>query len=136
MRDGLPFLILVVDDDEDDRLIINEAFVEIGYGAEVKKFTNGNALLDYLKQIEPALYPSLILLDNSLPGLDAKGLLGILKSNPAYKAIPVVVHTTLLTPSKKEELLAAGAQSCIEKGSTIQDVVQMAEELKNQAEQA
>jgi CheY-like chemotaxis protein len=38
MLNGIPFSILVVDDDEDDRIIIDEAFKEIGYEAEIKKF--------------------------------------------------------------------------------------------------
>lgn len=134
MRNGLPFRILVVDDDEDDRFMINEAFAEIGYEAEVKKFTGGKMLLNYLKQLEPSLYPSLIVLDNTLPEMDAIGLLQILKNDPAYKNIPVVVYTTLLTPGKKQQLLAAGAQACLQKGNSMQELVQVATELKNMAE--
>lgn len=134
MRNGLPFRILVVDDDEDDRFMINEAFAEIGYEAEVKKFPGGKMLLNYLKQLEPSLYPSLIVLDNTLPEMDAIGLLQILKNDPAYKNIPVVVYTTLLTPGKKQQLLAAGAQACLQKGNSMQELVQVATELKNMAE--
>jgi len=134
MLNGLPFSILVVEDDEDDRIMINEAFGDIGYGNEVKKFTNGKALLQYLEQVDASLYPSLIVLDNTLPELDAIDLLKLLKNNAAYKTIPVVVYTTLLTPSKKEQLLSAGAYSCFEKGSTRQEIIQVAKELKEVAE--
>jgi CheY-like chemotaxis protein len=104
MNNGLPFSILVVDDDADDRMIIDEAFQEIGYEAEVKKFIDGKALLYYLEQIEPSLYRSLIVLDNTLPALEAADILSILKENASYKHIPVVIYTTLLTSFKKEKL--------------------------------
>lgn len=135
MHDGLPFSILVVDDDEDDRMVIDEAFVAIGYGGKVKKFIDGKALLHYLEEVEPDLYPSLIVLDNTLPQLTAGDLLIILKSTPAYQSIPVVVYTTLLTPSKKEQLLAAGASACLEKGTSMEEVKQVATQLKNMAEE-
>jgi CheY-like chemotaxis protein len=134
MRNGLPFTILVVDDDEDDRMIINEAFQAIDYEAEVKKFIDGSGLLQYLDKIDPSLYPSLIVLDNTLPALEASDVLSILKANPSYKTIPVVIYTTLVSPSKKDQLLSMGAYACFEKGTTMQDIVQVVKELKNLAE--
>jgi CheY-like chemotaxis protein len=130
MQSGLPFRILVVEDDEDDRLLINEAFGEIGYGSEVKKFKDGQALLHYLSQMEPVLLPSLIVLDNSLPGLDAIDLLRLLKSDQRYKDIRVVIYTTLLTPVKDEQLRKAGAYLCLEKGTTMQEIIQVANRLR------
>jgi CheY-like chemotaxis protein len=55
---GIPFKILLVDDDQDDRLFIDEAFQDIGYAAELKKFKNGDSLLRFLERIDPSLYPS------------------------------------------------------------------------------
>ena len=130
----MPFSILVIDDDEDDRLMINEAFLEIGFGNEVKKFIDGNMLLHYLESIDPSLYPSLIVLDNTLPQLDAIDILRIIKSNTQYSNIPVVVYTTLLTPNKKEQLEAAGAYACMEKGSTMEELIAVAKELRRLAE--
>jgi CheY-like chemotaxis protein len=135
MHNGLPFSILVVDDDEDDRYIIDQAFLEIGYDAEVKKFINGKMLFKYLEQLEPSLYPSLIVMDNSLPGLDATDLLHLLKSHAAYQHIRVVILTTTLTPSKKDQFTASGAFACFEKGTTMEDVVRIVKELKNLSRQ-
>lgn len=121
---------MIVDDDPDDRVFIDEAFQSIGYEAEVKKFVDGKSLLQYLEKVEPALYPSLIVLDNTLPELEATDILALLKENPAYKSIPVVIYTSGISPSKKEKLLAQGAYACFEKGSSMQDLVRMAQELK------
>src|SRR5215203_4938225 len=134
MNNGLPFRILMVDDDPDDRMVMDEAFLEIGYDAEVKKFIEGKAMLRYLEQVEPSFYPSLIVLDNTIAAMDATDILSQLKSNPSYKQIPVVIYTTGLSPAKKEQLLSAGAYACFEKGGSMKEVVQLAKELRNLAE--
>jgi CheY-like chemotaxis protein len=134
MQDGLPFSILVVDDDEDDRMMIDEAFMEIGSGAAVKKFINGKMFFHYLEQVDPSLYPSLIVLDNTLPELEATDMLRILKKNPLYQSIPVVIYTSSLSPAKKQQLLSQGAYACYEKGNTLQEIVEVVKELKQLSE--
>lgn len=128
------FSILVVDDDEDDRWIIDKAFLEIGYAGEVKKFMNGKMLFAYLEQIEPSLYPSLIVLDNTLPELNAEDILTLLKENPVYRSIPVVVYTTSLSPTKEEKLLQKGVYACYKKGEVMEKVIALAKQLKELAE--
>ena len=129
MTNGLPFSVLLVDDDEDDRMIMNDAFLEIGFGAEIKKFINVRSLLHYLEVTDAALYPSLIVLDNTLPEMDAKAALLLLKGNPAYESIPVVIYSSSLTSAKKESLLAAGAHACFLKGNTMQEIIVLARQL-------
>jgi CheY-like chemotaxis protein len=133
MENGLPFSILVVDDDADDRMFINEAFLDIGSGADVKKFAEGSALLRYLEALGPELYPRLIVLDNTLPGMSAAELIGVLKTTAAYERIPVVVHSTLVTERKREELMRAGAIACLEKGKTVEEMRQVARMLRDLA---
>ena len=134
MKEGLPFSILLVDDDLDDQQVMDEAFMELDYGTEVKKLLNGKALLHYLEIVDPSTYPSLIVLDNTLPEMDAANLLSILKANPFYNEIPVVVYTTTLTPFKEEQLVAKGAYACYEKGSTMKEVLEVAKKLKSMAQ--
>jgi CheY-like chemotaxis protein len=136
MLKDLGFSILVVEDDEEDRIIIDEAFLRIGYGGEVKKFIDAYALLHYLEQIETAAYPGLIVLDNTLPKLKAKDILLQLKSNVRYQKIPVVIYSTIFSPSLKEELISAGAYACFEKGTNMQKVMEIATSLKAMAEGA
>ncbi len=111
----VPFSILIAEDDEDDRIFMDEAFKQIGYEAQVKKFINGEYLLQYLTQISPIDYPSLIILDNTLPKLDASDMLHILKNSSLYRNILVIVYSTSISPHKKEQLLSLGAYACIEK---------------------
>jgi CheY-like chemotaxis protein len=86
-------------------------------------------LLRYLEKIEPNLYPSLIVLDNTLPGMNADDILSLLKKDDRYAHIPVVVYSSFISPQKKEQLLAMGAYACMEKASIMDDVVKVAKEL-------
>jgi CheY-like chemotaxis protein len=133
MTKGIPFSILIVEDDDDDREIIDEAFIEIGFEAEVKKFINGEMMLQYLEKLEASLYPSLIVLDNTLPKLNATEILVLLKKDQRFSAIPVIIYTTSVSPQKKQQLLSLGAYACIEKGALMHDVVTLARELKSVA---
>ena len=135
MQQGLPFHILVVEDDPDDRIIIDEAFQQIGYVTEVKKLPDGEYLLRYLETIDPSLYPSLIVLDNFLPKADAFTILSQLKAHPLYKKIQVVVFTTRISPTRKALLLATGAYACLKKGEDMSEMVAIAKRLKAMAEE-
>jgi response regulator RpfG family c-di-GMP phosphodiesterase len=132
---SIPYSILMVDDDEDDRIIIDEAFKEIGYEPQVKKFIYGEELLSFLEHLEPSKYPSLIVLDNTLPKLDASDILSILKKNPLYKNISVIIYSTMISPEKEKQLKAMGAHACIEKGTKMSEVLAMAKKLKDMAEE-
>lgn len=136
MKDGIPFLLLLVDDDEDDREMIDEAFLAIGFAAEVKKFITGKALFHYLDGLTPSLYPSLIVLDNTLPEMDASDVLAQLKSTAAYRHIPVVVYTTDVSPAKMKQLLSLGAEACLEKGNSMKQITETARKLTSLAQNA
>ena len=125
---------MIVEDDAEDRILIDEAFVEIDFEAEVKKFINGRSLLHYLETVGQEGVPSLIVLDNTLPELDATDLITILKSNPDYRDIAIVVYTTMLTPSMKQQFLSMGVYACYEKGNTLAEIVQVAKELRSIAQ--
>jgi CheY-like chemotaxis protein len=131
MENGLPFKILMADDDQDDREFIDDAFIQIGYAAEVKKFIDGKSLLGYLQQMEVSLLPSLIVLDSSLPGLDVESLLLFLKKEERYKNIPVVIYSGSLSSAMRQKLLQQGAYAIIEKVANMKNVVEIAQRLKD-----
>lgn len=130
---GLPFSILIVEDDADDRVIIDEAFIAIGFEAEVKKFKDGQALLQYLHDIDASVYPSLIVLDNTLPQMDASRLLGILKEDPRFAPIPVIIYSTSIPQKKEEELKKLGAYACFEKKILMKDIIEVAQKFREVA---
>ncbi|GLY96685.1 response regulator [Actinoplanes sp. NBRC 103695] len=89
--------ILVVDDDDADALMIEEALDAAGRNTTVARVADGREALDYLHREGPyvdALRPDLILLDLNMPRMDGRETLAAIKSDEELKAIPVVILTT------------------------------------------
>ncbi len=100
----------MADDDEDDRLLTQDALAESRVLNELHFVEDGVELLEYLerkgkfedKTVSPR--PGLILLDLNMPRMDGREALEAIKGNPNLKGIPVVILTT----SKQEEDMVKG----------------------------
>ncbi len=126
-----PITILMADDDEDDRLLTQDALAESRVLNELHFVEDGVELLEYLertgkfedKTLSPR--PGLILLDLNMPRMDGREALQAIKANPNLKGIPVVILTT----SKQEEDMVKGydlgAASYITKPVTFDGLVEL-----------
>ncbi len=123
-----PITIVLADDDEEDRMLIQEAFTEARVANDFVCVEDGEMLLDYLYRRGkfdgvPKSRPELILLDLNMPKMDGREVLHHLRNDPELRKVPVVVMTT----SKSEEDIlrtyALGANSFITKPVTFADLV-------------
>ena len=102
---GIPIVILLAEDDEEDLQMTIEALKENRLGNDLRVTRDGEELMDYLLRrgdyANPAdsPLPGLILLDLNMPKKDGREALAEIKSNEALRKIPVIVLTT----SKAEE---------------------------------
>jgi len=100
-----PIVILLADDDEEDRMLAADALEESRVVNDLRFVEDGDELLDYLyrrgRYSEPdaAPTPGLILLDLNMPRKDGREALREIKADPDLRRIPVIVLTT----SKAEE---------------------------------
>ncbi len=101
-----PVIILMAEDDPDDRLLSKEALQEAHLANDMRFVIDGEDLMDYLYQRgrycedpEKCPRPGLILLDLNMPKKDGREALEEIKADPNLRCIPVVVLTT----SKAEE---------------------------------
>jgi len=98
-------VILIADDDPEDRMLVKEALEESRLKNKMAFVENGEELLDYLqnqgKFADKEAYPipGLILLDLNMPKKDGREALKEIKADPHLRIIPIVVLTT----SKAEE---------------------------------
>ncbi len=115
--------IVLVDDDEDDRYIFQEAFVHAGCKNRFLQFENGTLFLKYLETVEPGSHPSLILLDLNMPIIDGREVLKTVKTSLQWKQIPVVVFTTSKLDKDRATAYALGANCFISKPSGYQEVL-------------
>ena len=97
----IPITILICDDDEDDRMLTQQALEDAHISNSIRFVEDGEELLDYLYQrgayageLGLAPRPGLILLDLNMPKLDGREALKIIKEDPKLLDIPVVVLTT------------------------------------------
>ena len=124
-------IILMADDDADDRLLAQEAMHESRVLNELYFVEDGVQLLRYLRgdgefsdrQAYPM--PGLILLDLNMPKMDGREALAHIKADPRLRRIPVVILTT----SKAEEDMVKGydlgAASYITKPVTFDALVDL-----------
>jgi CheY-like chemotaxis protein len=105
LQNAKPVIILIADDDPDDRVMIKEAFEENLLLNELYFVEDGEELMNYLnrsgKYSDVSAYPlpGLILLDLNMPRKDGREALEEIKNNSTLSHIPIIILTT----SKTEE---------------------------------
>jgi len=132
-----PVVILMADDDADDRLLAKDALAECRIPGELQFVENGEELLDYLLRRgsyaqPPSLpRPGLILLDLNMPKKDGREALREIKAHPDLRKIPVVVLTTSKVDTDISEIYDLGANSFISKPVTFDALVNVMKVLGN-----
>lgn len=127
-KGGESVVILMADDDEDDRLMARDALLESRLANELRFAVDGQDLLDYLHRRgdhASAPTPGIILLDLNMPRKDGREALAEIKADDRFRRIPIVVLTT----SKAEEDIFRtydlGVSSFITKPVTFQGLVEV-----------
>jgi type IV pilus assembly protein PilB len=108
--DSGPTRILVVDDDEEARLLAAGILEAEGY--EVSLAKDGYEAVERLKA-DPSY--SLVILDLAMPGMDGRKVLDRIRGSKDTAAIPVLISTAHGGDQVETELLEAGADDFLEK---------------------
>jgi CheY-like chemotaxis protein len=119
-------VILMADDDADDRLMAKEALEVSGLLNEMRFVEDGVELFAYLSQqgrYQGAPRPGLILLDMNMPRKNGRETLRELKAHPDFKRIPVVILTTSQADEDIKLGYDLGASSYITKPVTFEGLV-------------
>jgi CheY-like chemotaxis protein len=100
-KNKIPITILVCDDDEDDRMLTQQALEDAHVSNDIRFVEDGEQLLDYLFQrgayageTGKAPRPGLILLDLNMPKMDGREALKLIKEDATLRDIPIVVLST------------------------------------------
>ena len=109
-EDKDPSRILVVDDDEEARLMAANTLETAGY--EVSLAKDGYEAVERLKA-DPDF--SLVILDLTMPGMDGRKVLDRIRGSKDTAAIPVLVSTAFGGDDVETELLEAGTVDFLEK---------------------
>lgn len=103
-------LILYADDDQDDLLLLKDAFTNYSSNIEMKTFENGFQMVTFLKELSVMdETPCLLILDINMPVKSGREALVEIRSMERYKSTPVVLFSTSSSPSDKEFAIQHGA---------------------------
>ena len=122
-------VILLVDDDEDDRLLVQRALDATGASAQLYTLNDGAELLAHLSAHNPrhspdaCFRPNLILLDLNMPGMSGRQVLRQLKQADLLQGIPIIVFTTSDAGDDMRECYDLGCLSYIRKPTTFSGMV-------------
>jgi CheY-like chemotaxis protein len=121
--------ILLADDDQEDRYIMQDAFNAINLSHVPFLVEDGEKVLEYLAQMysDEGTLPSLVVLDLNMPRLSGTQTLRELKSIAHYKDIPVIIFSSSLNVMEMHECSQLGALSYIVKPFTYEEYLSSAQ---------
>jgi CheY-like chemotaxis protein len=126
----IPITILICDDDEDDRMLTQQALENAHIANDLRFVEDGEQLMDYLYQrgdfggeTGAAPRPGLILLDLNMPRMDGREALGHIKRDVTLYDIPVVILTTSNLDADVIQSYQLGVNSFITKPVTFSGLV-------------
>lgn len=128
--------ILIADDDADDRYLIQTAFKEKGFDAQINFVENGVEVLNFLGSIKNGdqtvkSYPRFILLDLNMPKKDGREVLKEMKENPEFKRIPVIIFTTTKNENEIRRCYELGANTYIVKPVSFDALLRVVEDIRS-----
>lgn len=119
--------ILLVDDDVEDREIIRDALGDLGYHSVIHFEENGEKALSFLETAyNTGTLPSMVILDLNMPRMNGTQTLRRLKNDDRFSNIPVIIYSTSLNNTERDECLALGAHSYVIKPVSYRDTVETA----------
>jgi CheY-like chemotaxis protein len=108
--------VLLVDDDEADRIVFTEAFEELKANTVIRTVNNGMELIDYLSNKENPV-PHIIFLDLNMPRKNGIECLKELRGNREFKEISIAIYSTSASENDIKETFLQGANVYIKKPS-------------------
>ncbi|SDH36032.1 response regulator [Chitinophaga filiformis] len=114
-------VILMLENDPDDRFITSTVFEEQQYQAHLEFVNNSKGLFAYLDQcrLSNLSYPAVILINLNITPIDGREVLKQLKANMDYRHLPVVIISDSNDPKIARECYTLGASSFIQKPDAL-----------------
>jgi len=123
--------LVCVDDDEDDRMLFEDAIQELFPNLDLRLYENGIDLVDRLIN-DISNLPRLIFLDLNMPVKNGFECLEEIRKNNSLRHIPVVVFSTSSSTKDRERSLQLGANHFLTKTNSFGAMrTQLSETIKN-----
>jgi CheY-like chemotaxis protein len=122
-------LILIGEDDIDDKEILEEIFLSIDPSIKLTFINDGQKLVSFLENATPKNLPGLIILDYNMPHLNGAEILKSLQQNERVKNIPKIIWSTANADGFKNICLQLGACEYLVKPSRFSDLESMIKQM-------
>jgi len=113
--------VLVIDDEPTIRELITDALCEFGF--EVEAAANGAAAFEVMRRWAP----DAIVLDLMMPRLDGTAFVDLLRLNPGFQSIPVLLVTASYSAQEAAERI--GAKAFLAKPFELDRLIELVAEL-------
>ena len=127
-------VILVVEDEEEDRAALERAFNSVQQSKTLRFVSEGSALLDYLERAPTTdrmafPWPDLIVLDLYMPGITGLELLAEFSRQERLRRISVVVLTSYTDPAVLRSIRSTGVGIILQKPQNDEGLIALADSL-------
>jgi two-component system response regulator len=125
------FNILLIDNDDDDRILFATALKESGLKAELFEAKDGYAGLNYIfgdgqySDRHKFPVPNIVFLDVKMLGIDGFAVLGRIRSVPKTKSLPVIMLSNSDLASDVQAAYLSGANAFHRKPGTYRALVDL-----------
>ena len=116
--------VTVIEDNSADVFLLEHALKTAGLNFDIQHFDDGAKARDYFRapNLDP---PHLLLLDLNLPCVDGIELLRVIRQQPSFDGIPVIVWSSSQSPMERAALAAFKAVRFIVKPSELDGFLQI-----------
>jgi two-component system, cell cycle response regulator DivK len=105
----MPYKILIVEDNENNRSLLKDILIFHGYEIEVA--SDGQEGVKLARK----LMPDLILMDIQMPGMDGMTAGSLLKGDPTTSGLKIIALTSFAMRGDKEKFMEAGFDGYLSK---------------------
>ena len=126
-------MILVVEDDDDDRFMIRIAFKKSDIRGDLRFVHDGEELMDFLRSGNTpgngpvSARPALVVLDLNMPRKNGREVLAEIRADGKFADLPVMILTTSNEPKDKDFCAELGVVDYVIKPSDLDGLLKMME---------
>lgn len=128
MRDASR-LILLADDDADDRELLTQVLLRLEPSLEILSASSGRQAISLLQTLPGDKLPALIILDFNMPDMTAEKVLQVIGDNEQYSRIPRIVWSTSDASLYEQVCKKNGAAYYFKKPDEIHAIVSLGEKI-------
>ncbi len=120
--------ILIAEDDENDRLLVERAFKRIPDGFNVRLVPNGEEVIHYLAGTSDYTdrlkhpFPRAIFLDLKMPRVSGFEVLQWLRDNPSFSVVPTIIWSSSDLPQDITRAYKLGANCYLVKPPSLEEI--------------